>query len=55
VSAFFPPNSPPKTPTEVKDGQTLRVVTGSQMLYAEPIQVEGDGVIQVDGVLIEVA
>jgi hypothetical protein len=41
-------------PTVLADGDRFLVPAGKQVLYAQPIQLEGDAVIQIDGALIEV-
>jgi hypothetical protein len=42
------------TPSVLSDGETFLVKADEQVLYAQSIQLEGDAVIQIDGVLIEV-
>lgn len=54
MSASFPSGGGGSTPTVIKDGHRLLVKADTQLLYAEPIQLEGDAVIQIDGALIEV-
>lgn len=54
MSASFPSGGGSSTPTVIKDGHTFRVKAETQVLYAEPIELEGDAVIQIDGALIEV-
>jgi hypothetical protein len=43
-----------QTPTVIPAGKTFRVPAGAQHLYSQAIELEGDAVIQIDGVLIEV-
>ena len=43
-----------RTPTVIPTGTTFRVPPGTQQLYSQPIELEGDAVIQIDGALIEV-
>jgi hypothetical protein len=55
VSALFPPNAAPCTPTLLRDGERLFVPAGKQLLFAEEIELEGDAVIDVEGDLVEVS
>lgn len=52
MSASFP--APLGAPTELRDGERLFISEDRQLLYVEPIELQGDAVIQIDGALIEV-
>ena len=42
------------TPTVIADGASFHVPDGKQVLYRAPLMLEGDAVVQIDGVLLEV-
>jgi hypothetical protein len=54
VSASFPPNAAPYTPSLIRDGERLFVPADKQVLFAEEIELEGDAVIDLEGDLVEV-
>lgn len=54
MSASFPPNTAPYTPTVLHDGERLFVPPDKQILFSKQIELEGDAVIVAEGDLIEV-